>query len=143
MKIEEILRAKGHQVVTIAESQSVLDATRVLTGHGIGALLVTERQRPTGILTERDILRLTARDPGQLGSSRVGSAMTREMITTRPQDELTAMMDVMTENKIRHLPVIEHDRVVGIVSIGDLLKACRVSVETENSQLREYIQGAA
>ena len=53
------------------------------------------------------------------------------------------MMDVMTENKIRHLPVIEHDRVVGIVSIGDLLKACRVSVETENSQLREYIQGAA
>ena len=64
MKIEEILRAKGHQVVTIAESQSVLDATRVLTGHGIGALLVTERQRPTGILTERDILRLTARDPG-------------------------------------------------------------------------------
>ena len=143
MKIEEILRAKGHQVVTIAESQSVLDATRVLTGHRIGALLVTERQRPTGILTERDILRLAARDPGQLGSIRVGSAMTREMITTRPQDELTAMMDVMTENKIRHLPVIEHDRVVGIVSIGDLLKACRVSAETENSQLREYIQGVA
>ena len=106
-------------------------------------LLVTERQRPTGILTERDILRLAARDPGQLGSIRVGSAMTREMITTRPQDELTAMMDVMTENKIRHLPVIEHDRVVGIVSIGDLLKACRVSAETENSQLREYIQGVA
>ena len=142
MKLEEILRTKGHDVVTITDSHSVLDAVQVLVDRNIGALVVVEGQRPTGILTERDILRLTARSPGQLGSVRVGSVMTRKMITAHAQDELTTMMDVMTENKIRHLPVMERDRLLGIVSIGDLLNACRSSVEEENSHLREYIQGS-
>lgn len=142
MKIEEILRSKGHDVVTITESQSVLDAVKILVDRNIGGLVVVEGESPTGILTERDILRLTARIPGELGLVRVGSAMTRELITASPQDELVAMMDVMTENKIRHLPVMERDRLAGIISIGDLVNACRVSAEEENSQLRQYIHGA-
>ena len=141
MKLEEILRRKGHEVVTIAESQSVLEAVQVMVDHKIGGLVVREGEHPTGILTERDILRLTARTPGELGSIRVGSVMTREMITAGPQDRLSDMMDVMTENKIRHLPVLEGGRLVGIISIGDLLNACRVSAEAENSELRQYIQG--
>ena len=141
MKIEEILRDKGHDVVTITESRSVLDAARVLVEHNIGGLVVTESERVTGILTERDLLRLTAGSPGELGSIQVGTAMTREMITARPEDELTDMMDVMTKNKIRHLPVMEGGRLVGIISIGDLVNACRVLAEKENLQLREYIQG--
>ena len=67
--------------------------------------------------------------------------MTRELITAKPQDELIGMMDVMTQNKIRHLPVLEGDRLIGIISIGDLVNACRVVAEEENSQLRQYIQG--
>jgi CBS domain-containing protein len=114
MKIEEILRSKGSEVVGL---------------------------RPTGIITERDVLRLTARAPGQLGSMTVGSVMTREVITASPQDSLTTMMDVMTENRIRHLPVIDADRLVGIISIGDLVNACRASAEAENTHLRQYIQG--
>ena len=141
MKIEEILRDKGHNVVTITESLSVLGAARVLVEHNIGGLVVTEGERVNGILTERDLLRLTAGSPGELGSIQVGSAMTRKMITARPADELTDMMDVMTKNKIRHLPVMEGDRLVGIISIGDLVNACRIVAENENSQLREYIQG--
>ena len=141
MKIEEILRDKGHEVVTITESRSVLDAARVLVEHNIGGLVVTEGERVKGILTERDLLRLTAGSPGELGSIQVGAAMTRKMITARPEDELTDMMDVMTKNKIRHLPVTEGDRLVGIISIGDLVNACRIVAESENSQLREYIQG--
>lgn len=142
MKIEEILRSKGHDVVTITESKSVLDAVQVLVDHNIGGLVVMEGERPTGILTERDILRLTARNPGELGSIQVGSVMTRELITARPEDQLAEMMDVMTESKIRHLPVMEGDRLAGIISIGDLVNACRVMAEEENSQLRQYIQGA-
>lgn len=142
MKIEEILRRKGHDVVTINESQSVLDAVQVLVQQNIGGLVVREGEHPTGILTERDILRLTAKAPGELGSISIGSVMTREMITANPRDELSDAMDVMTENKIRHLPVMESGRLVGIISIGDLLNACRVSAETENSELRQYIQGA-
>ncbi len=142
MKIEEILRNKGHDVVTITESQSVLDAVQVLVDHNIGGLVVTEGEHPTGILTERDILRVTARTPGELGSIQVGTVMTGELITAKPQDQLADMMDVMTENKIRHLPVMEGDRLTGIISIGDVVNACRVVAEEENSQLRHYIQGA-
>ena len=107
MKIDEILCNKGHDVITITESESVLAAVEVLVEHNIGGLVVTEGDRPTGILTERDILRLTARSPGELGSIQVGSVMTRELITATPEDDLSQIMDVMTENRIRHLPVLE------------------------------------
>ena len=142
MKIEEILRTKGHDVVTITESRSVLEAVRRLVEHNIGGLVVTEGERPTGILTERDVLRLTARSPGELGDIQVGAVMTRVLITVRPEDRLAEAMDVMTENKIRHLPVMDGDRLAGIVSIGDLVNACRTLAERENSELRQYIQGA-
>ena len=142
MKIEEILRNKGHDVVTIAESRSVLAAAQALVDHNIGGLVVTEGERPTGILTERDILRVTAQSPGELDSIQVGTVMTRKLITAKPGDRLAELMDVMTQNKIRHLPVLDGTRLIGIVSIGDLVNACRVEAEEENSQLRQYIQGA-
>jgi CBS domain-containing protein len=142
MKIGDILRHKGHAVVTIHEARTVLDAIGMLVDHDIGALVVTEREHPTGIFTERDVLRLTARIPEALASLLVGAVMTREPITASPGDELGTVMDVMTERRIRHLPVVERDGLVGIVSIGDLLNACRYVAEEENSHLRQYIQGA-
>ena len=142
MKMEEILRKKGHDVVTITESQSVLDAAKLLVDHNIGGLVVTEGEHPTGILTERDILRLTAQSPGELASIQVGAVMTRELITARPGDRLADMMDVMTENKIRHLPIMEEGRLTGIISIGDLVNACRAVAEEENAHMRQYIRGA-
>ena len=142
MKIGEILRNKGHDVVTITESKSVLDAAQALVDHNIGALVVTEGEHTTGILTERDILRVTARSPGELDSIQVATVMTLKPITAMPEDQLAEMMDVMTESKIRHLPVVDGGRLVGIISIGDLLNACRVVAEEENSQLRQYIHGA-
>ena len=142
MKIEEILRAKGHDVVTITATRTVLDAAQLLVDENIGGLVVVEGERPTGILTERDILRLAARAPGELGSTEVGAAMTRDLITAKPDDQLVDMMDLMTESRIRHLPIMDGDRLAGIISIGDLLNACRVVAEEENSQLRQYIHGA-
>jgi CBS domain-containing protein len=141
MKIGEILGHKGHEVVTIPESRTVLEAVDVLVRHDIGAVVVTDRNRMTGIFTERDVLRLTARSPDALASTPVGAVMTREPIVAAPDDELSEMMDVMTERRIRHLPVMEAEWLVGIVSIGDLLNACRFVAEEENSHLRRYIEG--
>ncbi|HUF74997.1 MAG TPA: CBS domain-containing protein [Longimicrobiales bacterium] len=141
MKMTEILRTKGHDVVTIAETCSVLEAIGVLVRHNIGALVVTDRERPTGIFTERDVLRLAARSPNALSTIQVAGVMTRDPVTAAPEDELHAIMGVMTERKIRHLPVVEQGELVGIVSIGDLLNACRSVAEEENSHLRQYIQG--
>ncbi len=141
MKIEEILRTKGHEVVTITEAQSVLDAAQLLVERNIGGLVVTDGQRLRGIITERDVLRLAAEASVDLSAVSVGSVMTRDVITATPDDQLVEMMDIMTEHRIRHLPVMDDERLAGIISIGDLVNACRLSAERENSQLREYIQG--
>jgi len=141
MKIEEILRTKGREVITIHESQSVLAAAQILVDKNIGGLVVAEDGHPTGILTERDLLRLAAQNPDDLAAIHIGAIMTRKLITAGPQDELLEVMAVMTENKIRHLPIMENDRLIGIISIGDLVNALRVIAERENSQLRQYIQG--
>jgi CBS domain-containing protein len=143
MKIHEILRQKGEDVVTIAEDHSVLEAVRTLVDHNIGALVVMKGDRPIGIITERDILRFSAAVPAQLETVTVHSLMSRDLVVAEPGDELREMMDVMTERRIRHLPVLDGDRLVGIISIGDLLNACRTLAENENAQLRQYIHGAA
>jgi CBS domain-containing protein len=143
MKIRDILERKGRQVVTVDEDRTVLEAARTLAHHNIGSLLVTRDDRPEGIITERDVLNLVAASPASLESTTVGSVMTRELIVAHPADELHAMMGVMTKQRIRHLPVVENDRVVGLVSIGDLLNACRVIAEEENVHLRRYIHGGA
>ncbi|MBT8487864.1 MAG: CBS domain-containing protein [Gemmatimonadetes bacterium] len=141
MKIGDILRTKGREVATIAESQTVLAAARVLVERNIGSLVVMEGRRPVGIFTERDILRLAAREPSELDTIQVGGAMTKDVITANSDASVASVMDVMTENRIRHVPIMAGDELVGIVSIGDLVNACRVSAESENSQLRQYIQG--
>ena len=142
MKLREILRTKGTEVATISGNRTVLDAVQALVDRNIGSLVVTRDDRPVGIITERDVLRLSARAPGELDTIEVGDVMSRDLVTATPDDELQAMMTVMTENRIRHLPVMEGGRLAGLVSIGDLLNACRVEAEQENTHLRRYIQGA-
>lgn len=141
MEIREILRRKGHEVVTTSGAESVIDAVRLLVEHNIGGVVVVDGERVTGILTERDILRLTARVPGELETLSVESAMTTDVITVRPDDKLDRVMDIMTQHRIRHVPVIEGGKLGGIVTIGDVVNACRRIAEEENVHMREYIQG--
>ncbi len=141
MTIQEILGRKGRDVITVAPDRSVYDAARILVEHNIGGLVVMTGERPVGILTERDILRLTTRAPGRLDTITVESAMTRDLVTATPADDLQHAMSLMTTRKIRHLPVVEAGRLAGIVSIGDLVNACRLMAEDENLHLRGYIQG--
>jgi CBS domain-containing protein len=139
--LSDILRHKGHVVVTITPDRSVLDAVNVLVQHNIGGLVVTAGDRPIGILTERDVLRLTAKSAGELQSFDVGSVMTRDLVTATPVHDLQHAMALMTEHRIRHLPILDGPALVGIVSIGDLVNACRSEAEEENGHLRGYIQG--
>lgn len=141
MKIRDILRAKGYEVVSVSPHQTVLSAMRVLVHYNIGSVVVLEGDELRGILTERDVLRLGARDPDSLACTPVRDAMTTELVIGVPDDELSYVMEIMTRNRIRHLPVLDEGRLVGILSIGDVVNALRTSVEAENRYLRDYIQG--
>lgn len=143
MKIQEILDSKNRFVVTVDPDRTVLEAMKVLVNHGIGSVVVVQGAEIVGILTERDVLRLGATDPAQLSGARVGDAMTRDLVVAVPDDDLDYAMEVMTRNRIRHLPVVHDGDLVGILSIGDVVNALRRTVEVENRYLRDYIHGIA
>lgn len=141
MKIREILGRKGSDVVTATPDISVLDAMRVLVDHNIGSVVVVEDGAVRGILTERDVLRLGAEDPDRLAATPVGDVMSTDLLVGTPEDDTHYCMDVMTENRIRHLPVMEAGSLEGIVSIGDIVNACRRDAEKEVRHLKDYIRG--
>ena len=143
MKIRDILGSKGREVVTVSPEETVLDAVCTLVGHRIGAVVVVQEEEILGILSERDVLRLTARSPDQLRTTPVRELMTTELVVGVEDDSLDYVMGIMTRNRVRHLPVVEERRLVGIVSIGDVVNAMRREVEGENRHLKDYIQGAA
>ena len=141
MNIRNLLTVKGEDVVTVTPELTVLRAMRILVEHNIGSVVVAEDEKINGILTERDILRLAADDPDRLETSLVGDAMTTDLVVAVPDDDLPYVMEVMTRNRVRHLPVIENERLVGILSIGDVVNALRTTAEVENRDLRSYIHG--
>ena len=140
MRIRDVLRAKGPNVITIAPETSIQEATRVLVRHNIGALVVSDGKL-RGILTERDLLHHASEDIPRLAGCRVRDLMTTDVITATPDAEIREVMDIMTEHRIRHLPVLENGTLAGIISIGDVVNALRQSVEAENRFLHAYIQG--
>lgn len=141
MKIREILASKGSDVITVDPDASVLEAMQVLVEHNIGSVVVLEGGEVEGILTERDVLRLGAEDPARLGSTSVREAMTTDLVIAVPEDRIDYAMEVMTNNRVRHLPILEEGSLRGIVSIGDVVKASKNSAEAENRYLRDYIKG--
>jgi CBS domain-containing protein len=123
MNIASILARKGARVVTCRPEQSIRHALSLLAEHNIGALVVVdERGGPAGMLSERDVVREAARDE-RLFARRVEEIMTRDVIVGVPEDDLRAVRHTMTDRRIRHVPVVVDGRLVGIVSIGDVVKA--------------------
>ncbi len=141
MRIRDILDAKGRAVVTVGPDVSVLEAMAVLVEHNIGSVVVTRDSDILGILTERDVLRLGAADPGSLASLAVGDAMTVDLVVGVSEDAIEYVAGVMTANRIRHLPIVDGGNLVGVVSIGDVVNAMKQEMEIENRYLRDYIQG--
>jgi CBS domain-containing protein len=140
MKISEILRSKGHHVVMVEPDRPIEEALRILVDHDIGALLVFD-DRVRGIITERDVLRAAATDVRRLETARVSDLMTKDVITVTPDADIMHIMDVMTERRIRHLPVVAEGAVVAMISIRDVVNALRQTAESENRQLHAYITG--
>jgi CBS domain-containing protein len=141
MNIASLLATKGGLVVTARAEQTIRDALGLLARHNIGALVVVdERHLPIGILSERDVVRAADRD-AQIFSRSVGSLMTRDVIVATPQDDLMTVGTTMTERRIRHLPVVEGGRLVGIVSIGDVVKAERDRYRGEVDTLQIQLLG--
>ncbi|HEV8672555.1 MAG TPA: CBS domain-containing protein [Methylomirabilota bacterium] len=142
MNIANVLAQKGVKVVTIGPQHSVRQALALLAEHNIGALVaVDDAQRPVGILSERDIVRAAARNEQVFGRT-VAELMTRNVIVGVPEDDLKSVGHTMTEKRIRHLPVVEKGRLVGIVSIGDIVKAQRDQyeglVDTLQTQIADH-----
>jgi CBS domain-containing protein len=141
MRISDILDRKGRNVVTVDPDRSVLEAMAVLVEHNIGSVVVTSGSEILGILTERDVLRMGAAAPDSLATTTVGDAMTAELVVGVAEDAVQYAAGIMTENRIRHLPIVDGEGLVGVVSIGDVVNAMKQQMEVENRYLRSYIQG--
>ena len=140
MKVREILDAKGQSVVTIRSDATLSTAVHRLALERIGALVVSDDGvRVAGILSERDVVAGLARDGADLlaAGRRVADLMTRNVVTCGPDDTVKHLMAEMTRRRVRHLPVVVGDRLVGIVSIGDVVKSRLGEVELEATVLRE------
>ncbi len=142
MTVRAILSAKGHQVVSVKPDARLSAAVKILSDQQIGSVLVMTGERVDGILSERDVVHaLNARGAGALDEP-VSAAMTRKVVSCRLSDTVAHLMEVMTAEKFRHLPVVEDDRLVGLVSIGDVVKLRVQEYEVEQEALRDYIKTA-
>jgi CBS domain-containing protein len=140
MRIESILRTKGEDVATIMPGATVPEAVAALAERGIGALVVSsDGSRIEGILSERDLARGLARHGSGVVELTVRHLMTGEVTTCVASDTVDHLMATMTDHRIRHVPVVDDDRLVGIVSIGDIVKSRLGELEQENTTLHDYI----
>jgi CBS domain-containing protein len=126
MKVRRILAAKSGDVITMQPEQTIREAVRLLTENNIGAVVIVspDAQRPVGILSERDVIRRAAQDEACFDEP-VATIMTPDPVTGMPQDDLYSVAHTMTERRFRHLPIMDEGRLVGIISIGDVMKAQR------------------
>ena len=140
MQVSQILDTKGREVITISAQASVAEALRVLWLEGIGALVVTdENGKVAGMISERDIIKGLASQGTDLLDQTVKDRMETSVVTCTPETWVEELMNEMTERRIRHLPVVDSGRLVGIVSIGDVVKNRLQELENETTTLRGYL----
>lgn len=139
--IRHVLQNKGVEVATVRPESTVLDALRLMAERDIGAVLITENEQLMGIFTERDYARKVALKGRTSATTAVRELMTPNVCTITPLHTIEEVMSVMTENRFRHLPVVEHGRLCGIVTIGDMVKATIAQQKMTIEQLSSYISG--
>ncbi len=139
MKLHEILTIKGSDVHSIGPDATLADVVDNLVEMNCGSLLVCEDEQMIGIITERDILRACSTRK-VLEETSVRGVMTSNVVTSKPSDDIGTVMGLMTDHRIRHLPVLDNGKLVGMISIGDLVKSQHAQLEMENHYLKNYIQ---
>jgi CBS domain-containing protein len=142
MTVRRILNIKGSDVLTVAPDVSLHEAISMLTKHQIGALVVTDKGKVIGVLSERDIVRLLANKDANRFDNPVSSAMTTEVKICKPEDTIQQLMHVMTMGRFRHMPVVEDGKLAGVISIGDVVKLRLEEMERESEHLKNYIATA-
>ena len=139
MLVSQILRTKGDSVFTTKPTETVGHVAQLLHSRGVGALVVLEADRVVGIVSERDIVRAVADQGGDVLQRPVSDFMTANVVYAEPGETVDSLLSRMTDRRIRHLPVCRDERLIGIVSIGDLVKSKISEVEAEASGLKAYI----
>jgi len=139
--VKHLLDSKGHDVISVAPDLSVFDAIKLMADRLVGSLLVMNDEELRGIVTERDYARKVIIKGRSSETTSVSEIMSTEVLTTSSSQTVNQCMEMMTERRIRHLPVIEDDRVIGMISIGDLVQAIIADQQEEIEQLESYISG--
>ncbi len=139
--VNQLLRVKGSQIFSVAPTESVLHAVEIMATRHVGALLVMSQGALLGIISERDYARKVVLKKRVSHDTPVGDIMTASPVTVTPQDTVHQCMQLMTDGRFRHLPVVESGRVVGMLSIGDLVKAVIADQSEKIEQLERYIAG--
>jgi CBS domain-containing protein len=139
MRIADVLRNKGASVATITPETSVAGLLTELTVHNIGAMVVVSPDGLVGIVSERDVVRKLHEMGGEILRRPVSEIMTTLVVTCTPDDSVDRLNALMTENRVRHVPVVVNGRLAGIVSIGDVVKTRMEELETQQEQLQAYI----
>lgn len=142
MKVKDILKIKGNKVYTIVDGSNIIEAINEMTKYSIGVLLVLDKDSQVcGIVSERDVLRFINKQQKDIQSTPINEIYTKKVIFADIDDEIDYIENVMTANKIRHIPIFEKDKLAGIVSIGDVVKHYLKDQKFENKYLQDYIHG--
>lgn len=139
--VKHLLDKKGRNIIAVKPDDSVLDAIRVMAEKNIGAVVVIQDDKLLGIMSERDYARKVIVKGRASDDTPVADIMTSDVLTTSDSETVNSCMEMMTERKIRHLPVVQDDLVVGMISIGDLVEAIIADQQEEIQQLEHYISG--
>lgn len=142
MTVRAILDAKGRQVASVGPDSTVANAINILSERHIGSLLVMSGGKLEGILSERDIVRELGRRGAGLLDEKVRNVMTARVLTCQRSDTISHIMEMMTNGKFRHVPVVEEGQVIGVISIGDVVKHRVAEYEKEREALTDYIKTA-
>jgi CBS domain-containing protein len=139
MQVENILQSKGRAVITVTAGSTIAEAVELLYAKKIGAVVVVDGKKVVGILSERDVVRHLGKDWGALASRPVSDVMTKAVVSVSRFATVADVMERMTEKRIRHMPIVDNGELVGIVSIGDVVKRKIEETEQEATALKEYI----
>ncbi|HSG64050.1 MAG TPA: CBS domain-containing protein [Gammaproteobacteria bacterium] len=139
--VKDILNSKGREVWSVGPNDSVLDVLRLMAEKEVGATIVLDGERIAGIVSERDYARKVALKGRTSREARAADIMTSTVVCVRPEQSIEECMELMTRGRLRHLPVVDRGKLVGVVSIGDLVKAIIDEQEFTINQLQSYITG--